>query len=336
MLLLVILFVLVPIAEIYVIIQVGQAIGALWTVLILIVDSLIGARLLSWQGRRAWAAFQSALAAGRIPHREVLDGVLIILGGAFLLTPGFITDVGRAAPADPAHARSVPPPADPHDAAPDAARVGARGRRGAARAAATAATHRATRRHRRRRRSCPRRRRPAAAMTGPGDEQAQTGSGEFRDVVDVQLLDESLLVAARIARAPLGRLGERDGAGDRRRASRWSRSRRRSRPAWTAGSDAVAGPLRLTIEQPLERWRLLLDAPGARIELELHALTAPADLAEPATSAAGRAAGLHRYAQLCVATRDRRGRRAAPCDRGTGRAGAPLGARGRGRAGHGS
>ena len=92
MLLLVILFVLVPIAEIYVIIQVGQAIGALWTVLILIVDSLIGARLLSWQGRRAWASFQSALTEGRIPHREVLDGVLIVLGGAFLLTPGFITD----------------------------------------------------------------------------------------------------------------------------------------------------------------------------------------------------------------------------------------------------
>jgi UPF0716 protein FxsA len=92
-LLLVILFVLVPIVEIYVIIQVGQAIGALWTVLILIADALIGARLLSWQGRRAWGAFQAALAEGRLPHREVLDGALIILGGAFLLTPGFITDV---------------------------------------------------------------------------------------------------------------------------------------------------------------------------------------------------------------------------------------------------
>jgi UPF0716 protein FxsA len=92
-LLLVLLFVLVPILEIYVIIQVGQEIGALWTVLILIADALIGARLLSWQGRRAWAAFQSALAQGRMPHREVLDGALIILGGAFLLTPGFITDV---------------------------------------------------------------------------------------------------------------------------------------------------------------------------------------------------------------------------------------------------
>jgi UPF0716 protein FxsA len=91
--LLFLIFILVPIAEIYVIIQVGQAIGALWTVLLLIADSIIGARLLSWQGRRAWLRFQEALAAGKMPHREVMDGVLIILGGAFLLTPGFITDV---------------------------------------------------------------------------------------------------------------------------------------------------------------------------------------------------------------------------------------------------
>jgi UPF0716 protein FxsA len=91
-LLLVLLFIVVPIAEIYVIIQVGQAIGALWTILLLIADSIIGARLLSWQGRRAWLRFQETIAAGRLPHREVIDGVLIIVGGAFLLAPGFITD----------------------------------------------------------------------------------------------------------------------------------------------------------------------------------------------------------------------------------------------------
>jgi UPF0716 protein FxsA len=90
--LLVLLFIVVPIAEIYVIIQVGQAIGVLWTILLLIADSIIGARLLSWQGRRVWQRFQEALAAGRMPHREVMDGVLIIVGGAFLLAPGFITD----------------------------------------------------------------------------------------------------------------------------------------------------------------------------------------------------------------------------------------------------
>ena len=93
MLVLILVFILLPIAEIYVIIQVGQAIGALWTILILIADSIIGARLLSWQGRRVWRQFQQALAEGRVPHSEVLDGVLIIMGGAFLLTPGFITDV---------------------------------------------------------------------------------------------------------------------------------------------------------------------------------------------------------------------------------------------------
>jgi UPF0716 protein FxsA len=92
-LLLVLLFIVVPIAEIYVIIQVGQAIGALWTILLLIADSILGARLVAWQGRSAWRRFQDAVAAGRMPHNEVLDGVLIVLGGALLLTPGFITDV---------------------------------------------------------------------------------------------------------------------------------------------------------------------------------------------------------------------------------------------------
>jgi UPF0716 protein FxsA len=91
--LLFLLFIVVPIAEIYVIIQVGQAIGAVWTILLLIADAIIGARMLSWQGRRAWQRFQAAIAEGRVPHREVIDGVLIVFGGAFLLTPGFITDV---------------------------------------------------------------------------------------------------------------------------------------------------------------------------------------------------------------------------------------------------
>jgi UPF0716 protein FxsA len=91
--LIVLLFIVVPIAEIYVIIQVGQAIGALWTILLLIADSIVGARLLSWQGRAAWRAFQAAIAEGRIPHREIMDGVMVVVGGTLLLTPGFITDV---------------------------------------------------------------------------------------------------------------------------------------------------------------------------------------------------------------------------------------------------
>jgi UPF0716 protein FxsA len=92
-LILLVLFVVVPILEIYVIIQVGQAIGALWTIALLIADSIIGALLMRSQGRAAWRRFQVALAEGRMPAREVVDGVLVIFGGAFLLTPGFCTDI---------------------------------------------------------------------------------------------------------------------------------------------------------------------------------------------------------------------------------------------------
>jgi UPF0716 protein FxsA len=87
------LFVVVPILEIYVIIQVGQAIGAWWTIALLIADSVIGSMLMRSQGRAAWRRFQLALAEGRMPAREVVDGVLVIFGGAFLLTPGFCSDV---------------------------------------------------------------------------------------------------------------------------------------------------------------------------------------------------------------------------------------------------
>jgi UPF0716 protein FxsA len=87
------LFILLPIAELYVIIQVGGAIGVVPTLAILIADSLIGTWLLRHQGRAAWARFQAALNENRMPHREVFDGAMVILGGALLLTPGFITDV---------------------------------------------------------------------------------------------------------------------------------------------------------------------------------------------------------------------------------------------------
>ncbi|MDX6697702.1 MAG: protein FxsA [Solirubrobacteraceae bacterium] len=92
-LVLVLLFIVVPIAELYVIIQVGQAIGALPTIAILVADSLIGSMLLRSQGRLAWRRFNEAMSAGRPPAREVLDGALVIFGGAFLITPGFLTDV---------------------------------------------------------------------------------------------------------------------------------------------------------------------------------------------------------------------------------------------------
>ena len=91
--LLVLLFVLVPIAELAVIIQVGEAIGIWWTIALLVGDSVLGSALMRSQGRAAWRRFNAATAEGRIPARETLDGVLVIFGGALLLTPGFISDV---------------------------------------------------------------------------------------------------------------------------------------------------------------------------------------------------------------------------------------------------
>ena len=87
------LFIIVPIAELYVIIQVGREIGALPTVAILVADSLIGSLLLRAQGRLVWRRFNAALGEGRVPAREVIDGAMVIFGGAFLITPGFLTDV---------------------------------------------------------------------------------------------------------------------------------------------------------------------------------------------------------------------------------------------------
>ena len=88
-----VIFIVVPIVELYVIIQVGGAIGTWPTIALLIADSILGAWLLRSQGRAAWARFNEALANRRPPAREVFDGAMIILGGAFLLTPGFITDI---------------------------------------------------------------------------------------------------------------------------------------------------------------------------------------------------------------------------------------------------
>jgi UPF0716 protein FxsA len=92
-LLLFFLFIVVPIAELYVLIQVGQEIGVLPTIALLVADSILGAALMRSQGRAAWRRFNGALSEGRVPHREVLDGALVIFGGALLLTPGFLTDI---------------------------------------------------------------------------------------------------------------------------------------------------------------------------------------------------------------------------------------------------
>ncbi|MDQ1585824.1 MAG: protein FxsA [Actinomycetota bacterium] len=90
---LIVAFLIVPIAEIYVIVQVGQQIGALPTIALLLVESAIGAWLVKREGRRAWRALRDAVGTGRLPSRELSDAALVLVGGTLLLTPGFLTDV---------------------------------------------------------------------------------------------------------------------------------------------------------------------------------------------------------------------------------------------------
>lgn len=91
--LLILALVIVPLAELAIIIEVGRSIGVAWTIALLLVNSLLGAWLLQREGRRAWSQFRTTLTAGRWPGDEVAQGGLIIFGGALLLTPGFLTDV---------------------------------------------------------------------------------------------------------------------------------------------------------------------------------------------------------------------------------------------------
>ena len=90
---LVVAFIVVPIAELYLIYKVGDSIGIVPTLALLAADSIVGALLLRSQGRAVWRRFQRTMQAGRMPHREVQDGVLVIFGGALLITPGFLTDI---------------------------------------------------------------------------------------------------------------------------------------------------------------------------------------------------------------------------------------------------
>ena len=86
-------FLIVPILELWVLIQVGHAIGVGWTLLLLVADSILGTWLIKREGARAYAALREALQDGRMPHRELADGALIVLAGALMLSPGFVTDV---------------------------------------------------------------------------------------------------------------------------------------------------------------------------------------------------------------------------------------------------
>jgi UPF0716 protein FxsA len=91
--LLAVIFFGVPLLEIVVLIRVGQAIGPWWTILLLVLDSLVGAWLIRHEGARAFRALSVALSSGRMPARELADGVLVLAGGLMMLSPGFVLDI---------------------------------------------------------------------------------------------------------------------------------------------------------------------------------------------------------------------------------------------------
>ena len=90
---LVLLFLVVPLAELYVIIQVGQAFGALNTIALLIIISAVGAWLVKREGMSVWKRFQRQIEAGAVPGKEIADGVMILFAGALLMSPGFLPDL---------------------------------------------------------------------------------------------------------------------------------------------------------------------------------------------------------------------------------------------------
>lgn len=93
MLLVALLFLVVPLVELYVLVQVAQSIGVWQTLLALIAMSVLGAWLVKQQGIVVWRRFNETLRRGQVPHREIVDGALVLFAGALLLTPGFATDV---------------------------------------------------------------------------------------------------------------------------------------------------------------------------------------------------------------------------------------------------
>jgi UPF0716 protein FxsA len=86
-------FVLIPLVEIWAILQVGQLVGPWWTIALLVLDSIVGAWLIKREGGRAWQALRQALQGGRMPARELADGALILIGGTLMLSPGFVLDL---------------------------------------------------------------------------------------------------------------------------------------------------------------------------------------------------------------------------------------------------
>jgi UPF0716 protein FxsA len=90
---LILLFTIVPLAELYIMIQIGSHIGGFTTILLVVMTAMLGAFLARLQGLRTLQQIQLSLSQGQIPAEELIDGVLILVGGILLVTPGVLTDL---------------------------------------------------------------------------------------------------------------------------------------------------------------------------------------------------------------------------------------------------
>lgn len=102
-----IFFLIIPFAEIYLLLKIGGFIGVFPTVLLVVFTAVLGAFLLRQQGFSTWQRFQDGLAKGQIPAVEMIEGPILLVGGALLLTPGFFTDVLGFACLIPAARRKI-------------------------------------------------------------------------------------------------------------------------------------------------------------------------------------------------------------------------------------
>lgn len=101
------LFVLVPMVELALLVWMGSRVGFWPTIALVVLTGTAGALLMRGQGARAWRAIRDEMAAGRVPAAELLDGLLVLIGGVVLLTPGVLTDLAGIALLVPATRRRV-------------------------------------------------------------------------------------------------------------------------------------------------------------------------------------------------------------------------------------
>ncbi len=86
-------FVLIPILELMLLVRIGESVGLLPTLALVVVTGAVGAALARAEGAKVFFQFQKELAQGRLPGQPLQDGISVLVGGAFLLTPGILTDV---------------------------------------------------------------------------------------------------------------------------------------------------------------------------------------------------------------------------------------------------